>query len=660
MVRTLALGPIPVLGARNLSKAYGTRTLFTGASLTISEGERVGLVGANGAGKSTLLRVLAGLEAPDGGSLDRRRDASILYLAQEPALDPDKTPREIVLGGLAEWNAARARHEELSQRVAMEGATPALLEAQSAAAEAVERLGGWERGHLVEEICGKLGVRELSRPVGTMSGGERRRVALAHLLVARPSLAILDEPTNHLDADTIEWLEQYLADEWQGAVLLVTHDRWVLDAICDRIVELEHGALVEYQGGWLGYLERKAQRLAHAERVERNRLNLLRRETAWLMRQPKARTTKQKARIQRAHALAQAEGPKALARVDLEGIGAGAAHLGKQVLDLKGVRVEVGGRTLVSELTLHMVGGDRVGIVGPNGAGKTSLLRVVTGELSPAKGSVVLGARTRLAVFDQARALLRDDWSVLDNVADREGAERTGAGVVTLGERTLDLLEYLQLFLFEGPDLRKRVGALSGGERARVALAKVLRSGANLLLLDEPTNDLDVATLSSLEELLSSWPGCALIVSHDRWFLDRVATSILAFEGDGRVVRYPGGYTQYRALRDEAEANAARNTDPAKVSPRPPTPPPEPRRDAGTKPLTHAERIELDGMMVAIEGAEARVAKAQSALADPSLYASRAKDVPAARAELEAAEAELARLMRRWESLEARKDAKRK
>ncbi len=645
---------MPVLSARGLSKSRGAHTLFEGVSLTIARGERVGLLGINGAGKSTLLRILAGLETADTGVIDRRRDASFEYLAQEPELDPEESPRRIVEGGLAAWRAATDRHAEVSRRIEKGETAPELLAEQRALSEEVERLGGWSRGHVVLDVLGRLGVRDVDRPVGTMSGGERRRVALARLLVARPALAILDEPTNHLDADTIGWLEEHLADEFPGAVLMVTHDRYVLDAVCDRILEIDRGSLVEYQGGYGDFVEQKADRLAHEERTEQNRLNLLRRETAWLRRGAKARSTKQKARIKRANELIANEPVKAGPAVDLAGLGVTAPRTGRTILDLVDVSVKIGELALIDDLTLRLVTGDRIGIVGPNGAGKTSLLRVVTGELSPVAGEVVRGVQTRIALFDQARAALQDDWTVLENVAEREGAHKSGPGVVTIGDRTLEMRSYLEHFLFDGHKQRQKVGSLSGGERARVAIAKVLKSGANLLLLDEPTNDLDTQTLAALEELLETWPGAALVVSHDRSFLDRIATSILAFEGDGRVLLYPGNYSMYRTLRaEEQQKRAAAAPAPAKAQVVTRAEP-----AAGKKPLTYGERIELDGILDTIAAAEEKVSGLEATLADPAFYTEKASDAGRVHAELEAAQAEVARLVARWEDLESRRDAK--
>ncbi|HMI82707.1 MAG TPA: ABC-F family ATP-binding cassette domain-containing protein [Polyangiaceae bacterium] len=640
-----------VLSARDLVKAYGPQTLFSGASITIEAGERVGLLGANGTGKSTLLRVLARGEPADEGVIDWQRGASILYLPQEPKLPEEASPRVIVGQALSDWHAALARHGEVTAAIERgEGDDDALAE-QARLADSVERLGGWEQGHRIVEMLERLGIRDVDRPVGSMSGGEQRRVALASILIARPELMILDEPTNHLDVDTIEFVESYLAERFEGAVLIVTHDRYVLDAIADRVVELDRGVLTEFSGGYSDYLALKSEALAHEQRTEQNRVNRLRRERAWLLRGAKARTTKQKARIDRARALMAIEAPKEAARTELAGLESGAQRLGKTILDLADVSVELGGRTLIEGLTLQMVTGDRIGIVGPNGAGKTTLLRLVSGDFSPARGKVTLGVNTRIAYFDQARANLELDWSVFDNVAEREGAERTGGGQVHIGTETMDLRVYLERFLFDGSKQRQKVSALSGGERARVALAKTLRSGANLLLLDEPTNDLDVATLGELEDLLVSWPGCAIVVSHDRYFLNGVATSILSFEGEGRVVRYPGGYDSYRTLRDEAVSLAAPKQQKAAPKPAPGAAP------AVTPPkkLTHAERIELEGILDRVAEAESRVARLEAALSDPNVYEKGAEAMKQLHRDYDAAAADVTRLLARWEALESRR-----
>jgi len=597
----------------------------------LKRGEKVALLGPNGTGKSTLLRVLAGIEAADSGLVDRRRDASMLYLPQEPVLDGTRNAREI----------------------------------------ASEMLGEWSGEHEVDEMLDRLGVIDRERPVATLSGGERRRVALARLFVARPDLALLDEPTNHLDADTIAWLEQYLRDGFPGAVLMVTHDRYVLDAVATRIFELDGGRLVEYPkrndhlGAYADYLEQRSERDAHEERIEKNRQNLLRREVEWLRRGPKARSTKQKARIDRAHAKIAEPGLVQRARVDFSGLEEGASALGGAILELDNVTITIADRVLVRDLTLNMVRGERIGVVGPNGSGKTSLLRVVNGELDPSRGAVKHGTQTRIALFDQSRAILRDEWSVLDNVAEREGAERTGAGTVSIGDRVMDVRTYLELFLFDGQGSRRKVSALSGGERARVALALSLKTGANVLLLDEPTNDLDIMTLSAVEELLETWPGCAIVVSHDRWFLDRVATSILAFEGDGKVNLYGGNWSSYRE-RLAAIAIAALPPSKGRAGEVLSTLPPRGRageRESDTaaatqkpekKKLTYAERLDLEKILDVIAEAEARVSMLEAKLADGSLWAKSPDAAKETQALLDVARADVDRLTVRWEDLESR------
>jgi ABC transport system ATP-binding/permease protein len=667
---------VSVLSARDLSKSYGPRTLFSGLSLAIQPGEHVGLLGRNGAGKSSLLRVLAGLEPPDGGTLERKRGASVALLSQTPVLPPDATPRAIAEAGLAGWHAARARHGEVTALLAEDGlgqgrlerganehedGHAALLAEQAQLAETIERLGGWDKGHRAVEMLERFGVREIDRAVSGMSGGEQRRVALAALLISEPDLAILDEPTNHLDLETIEYLEDYLAERFAGAVLLVTHDRYVLDAVAERVLELEHGTLREFAGSYSDYLEHKSELLAQEQRTESNRQNRLRRERAWLLRGAKARTTKQKARIKRAEALMAVEAPRVDARAELAGLQAGAAQSGKTILELAGVTVELGGRTLIDKLDLHMVPGERMGVLGPNGAGKTTLLKLITGELLPTRGSVRLGTRTQVAYFDQARIELHDDWSVFDNVAGRHGAERDGGGEVKIGALSLTMRQYLERFLFDGSKQRQPLASLSGGERARVSLAKALRGGANMLLLDEPTNDLDFATLGELEDLLGSWPGCAVVVSHDRAFLNLVATTLLVFEGDGAVVRYQGNYDTYRRLREAARerkdpgAGAGAGAGAGVGA----------SADAGAgagvgvgaghdKPLSYAERIELDGIFDRIAAAETKLAELDTALADPATYKQGPDAQRATQIAADEARSEVNRLTARWEALEAR------
>ncbi|MCU0689994.1 MAG: ABC-F family ATP-binding cassette domain-containing protein [Polyangiaceae bacterium] len=634
---------MPVLAARDLNKSFGTRKLLDNASLSIEAGERVGLVGANGSGKSTLARIVAGVQAPDSGTVSFTRNSSRGYLAQELDFDPHTTARDIVLAGLSTWTDAKARYDQSAEQLERaRGDLEQLLAEQTRAAADVERLGGWDVMHRVEAILGHVGIAQLDAKLGALSGGDRRRVALARVLVASPDFAIFDEPSNHLDVQTIEWLERYLTEEYKGALLLITHDRYLLDRLVDRTLEIDQGQLYSYEGGYGMYLEAKAERQALVARTEANRQNFLRRELEWLRRQPKARTGKQKARIQRAEAAVDTAPPQVerTARLSVD-----ATRAGKTILELHHLTLRLGGTTLAQGLDLILNPGDRIGVVGRNGIGKTSLLRAILGELEPTDGRVVLGKNTRLAYFDQHRTDLQDDETVLQNVA----GPRTH---VSLGGRDVEIHAYLDRFLFTGVQQRQPVSSLSGGERARVALAKLLSRDANLVLLDEPTNDLDIAMLGALEELLTEdYPGCAMVVTHDRWFLNRVATSILAFEGDGRVVRYAGNYQAYRTQReaqDKQEAQTARRSEGPALRPVTPM-----GRSRG---LTYGEQIELDGLMDRIEQAEQQVAELEAQLADPALYARRGHEVASIQRQLLEARDAAARLTARWEELESRKE----
>ncbi|MBK7949243.1 MAG: ABC-F family ATP-binding cassette domain-containing protein [Deltaproteobacteria bacterium] len=646
---------MPILDVAGLRKVVSDRTLFDDVTLTIRRGEKVGLVGRNGAGKSTLGRVLAGLEPSDGGRIARRRDSTVDYLEQEPRFEPARTIREVVLERLTEWNAMRARFDALSEQLGQAGdeaAQARLADEQARVAEAIERLGGWERDHEALAIVSDLGLADPERRVGTLSGGETRRVALARLLVGKPDLAILDEPTNHLDIDTIEWLEDYLAEQFPGAILLISHDRRVLDAVTTRTLELHDGRVDAYDGGYATFLEAKAEREAFAERTERNRQNFLRREVEWLRRQPKARGTKQKARIGRAEAALDIRAPREDRKADLR---LAAERQGKTILEAKALLLERDGRTLVAGLDLALRAGDRIGIVGPNGSGKTSLLLALVGQLACLRGEIVTGSNTRIGYLDQARSGLTDG----DTVQEAAVGDATE---LVLGEERISVGNYLERFLFDRPKQRLRVGELSGGERARVCLARLLSGRCNLLLLDEPTNDLDVDTLASLEAMLVDFGGSVLVVSHDRWLLDRVATGILAFEGDGRVEYHVGNYSDYAEVRERgargrgkapqaSPAGAGAGTATPAVS----APSSSPKSNPGqSKKLSQAEQRELAGMLDAIAAAEEGLAALQGQLADPATYQGDGTAVARIRAELELAESQVARLTARWEELESR------
>jgi ABC transport system ATP-binding/permease protein len=634
---------VTLLGVRGVTKAYGTSTILDNVEVSFAEGERVGLVGLNGSGKSTLSRILGGLEQPDTGTLAKRRGADIRYLAQEPIFEPGQTAREVVTAGLSAWAKAKELYDAASHALGEgTGDIDALLEQQTEAAADVERLGGWDRSHEVDSLLGHLSVRDPDAVLDTLSGGEKRRVALAQLLVARPHFAILDEPTNHLDVETIQWLEEYLTEEYEGAILLVTHDRYLLDRVATRTLEIDRGKLFDYNGGYGEYLERKAERQAHEARTESNRQNFLRTELEWLRRQPKARTTKQKARIDRAESAKGAAPPPKdrTASFSLD-----ETRSGKTILETQDLAVAAGGRVLVSGMNIILTQGERIGIVGRNGTGKTTFLRTILGEIPAAGGKVVMGVNTKVAYFDQSRSDLDPKKSIFDNVVGDQPK-------IEIGGEIIEPRSYLERFLFDPQKQRQPVGSLSGGERARVALARLLRQAANLLIFDEPTNDLDVATLGALEDLLVRFGGTSLVVTHDRWFLDRVATSILHLAGDGTATKYAGAYGAFQEARQEiqqrkkeADAAAARSKSVA---------PSVKKVDKTKVALTNAEKAELATIMDDIEEAEEGVVHLQTMLADPDVYAD-AERVKGLLADLDGAKKRAEALTARWEELEAKK-----
>ena len=503
----------------------------------------------------------------------------------------------------------------------------------------LEHRDAWHLDRLVETVMQHLHLPPGDRLVETLSGGERRRVSLARTLVGQPDMLLLDEPTNHLDADSIAWLETYLA-EGERTCVLVTHDRYVLDRIVNRMLELERGTVRSYAGNYSDYLEAKARELEVGAQQEQARQNTLRRERAWVRKQPKARQAKSKAREEAYHTLAAEAPPPPLDEIALR-IPIGPVRLGKKVVELAEVGKRLGERWLFRNLTLSLLPGERIGVVGANGLGKTTLMRLIQGLVPPDEGGVELGPNTRFVYADQGRDQLNLDNTLLAEVAG-------DASQLQLEDRTITVRNYLRRFLFEDDQHQQPLRKFSGGEQNRAQLAKLLAVGGNVLILDEPTNDLDLPTLRALEDALLAFSGAALLVSHDRYFLNRVATGILAFEGDGRVVYSVGSYDDYLARQAAATAVPSPRPAPAAASaPQPVSVAPAARK------LSFKERQELEGLEAVLEAAEAEKARLESLLADPTLYAERGAEVPALLASVEAARAEVERLYARWAELEA-------
>jgi ATP-binding cassette ChvD family protein len=518
-------------------KFYGPeRQVLAGISLSFLPGAKIGALGANGAGKSTLLRIMAGVEEPSSGVAELAPGATVGLLEQEPQLDATRTVRENVEDGVRELRDLLDRFNEVSARFAEPDADfDALIAEQATVQDAIDRRDAWELDAHLDHAMDALRLPDGDRDVTTLSGGERRRVALCRLLLSAPDLLLLDEPTNHLDAESVAWLERFLAD-YKGTVVAVTHDRYFLDNVAGWILELDRGRGIPFEGNYSSWLEQKQARLAAEEKQESARRRTLARELEWVRMSPRARHAKSKARLGAYEQLLAEEQNVKLDRVEIH-IPPG-PRLGDVVIEASGVAKGYGDRLLVENLTFSLPPAGIVGVIGPNGAGKTTLFRMIAGEEQPDAGELRLGETVQLAYVDQARADLDPAGTVWKEISG-------GADTIELGKREVNSRQYVSWFNFKGSDQQKRVGDLSGGERNRVHLAKLLRSGGNVLLLDEPTNDLDVDTLRALEEALNDFAGCAVVITHDRWFLDRVATHILAFEGDSQTTWFEGGWGDY-------------------------------------------------------------------------------------------------------------------
>ena len=526
-----------IFTTHRLSRRYPPdREVLTDISLSFLPGAKIGVLGYNGAGKSTLLRIMAGLDTEFDGVAQLAPNATVGLLEQEPELDAAKDVKGNVEDGVAEVRALLDRFNELSMNYSDETA-----DEFSRVQEQIDAVDGWNLDTTLEIAMDALRCPPPDADVSKLSGGERRRVALCRLLLRQPDLLLLDEPTNHLDAESVAWLEQHLRD-YRGTIVAVTHDRYFLDNVAGWILELDRGHGIPYQGNYSGWLEQKRARLEHEARQETARRRTIDQELEWVRLNASARRNKPKARLNAYEALLAEDRNVKLDQVQIH-IPAG-PRLGDVVVEADGLRKGYGDQLLIDELSFKLPRGGIVGVIGPNGAGKTTLLRMITGQEQPDEGALRIGETVELAYVDQSRDALDPDKNVWEEISG-------GADQITLGERTINSRAYVAGFNFKGTDQQKKVGKLSGGERNRLHLAKLLRSGGNLLLLDEPTNDLDVDTLRALEEALLSFAGCAVVVSHDRWFLDRIATHVLAFEGDSQARWFEGNFEAYESFRHE-------------------------------------------------------------------------------------------------------------
>ncbi|BCH54838.1 energy-dependent translational throttle protein EttA [Agrobacterium vitis] len=532
-----------------LNKSYGAKKILENVNLSFYPDAKIGILGPNGAGKSTVLRIIAGLDKEYTGEAWLAEGATMGYLEQEPKLNPDKTVFENVMEGVASKTAILDRYNELmmnySDETADEGAK---------LQDMIDSQNLWDLENQVEMAMDALRCPPGDSDVTSLSGGERRRVALCKLLLSQPDLLLLDEPTNHLDAETIGWLENHLR-EYPGSVLMITHDRYFLDNVTGWILELDRGRGIPYEGNYSAYLQAKAKRLMQESREDASRQKALSREQEWIASSPKARQAKSKARIKSYEQLVEAAEKQRPG--DAQIIIPVSERLGQVVIELDGISKSYGDRLLIDNLSLKLPPGGIVGVIGPNGAGKTTLFRMITGQETPDSGSVKVGDSVQLGYVDQSRDTLAADKTVWEEISG-------GAEIIKLGKFDMNSRAYCGAFNFKGGDQQQKVGNLSGGQRNRVHLAKMLKAGGNVLLLDEPTNDLDTETLGALENALESFAGCAIIISHDRMFLDRLATHILAFEGDSHVEWFEGNFEDYE--KDKIRRLGAESVNPKRVS----------------------------------------------------------------------------------------------
>ena len=621
-----------ILTALELEVHFGEQIILDKASLSIHEGDRIGLVGRNGAGKSTFLKIISGLLDPDSGEVAKKKNLVIGFLSQEFTLDESRNVYDNILSGAV---------KELELIKEYDG-TPFDSPRKHHLEETILRLDSWNLEKRIKVLAKSLDAPEISRNVSTLSGGEKRRVALCRALISKPDLLILDEPTNHLDTNSIEWLEDFLAG-YKGTCVFVTHDRYFLDRIANRIVELSSGTFYSHPGNYTDYLVNKTERQAVKEVEERKRQQFLKRELEWVRRGPRARRTKAKSRLDSFYEISAQSNAELELDVDL--IIPPSERLGKKVVELKDAGIKIGGRILFEHFNFNFEAGKKIGVVGNNGVGKTTLLKMILGETSPSKGEIEIGETTDFNYVDQSRLLLNDDDSVINAIGE-------GNETIKFGRHRLSVWTYLRRFLFSDDKINTQVGKLSGGEKSRLTLAKILARGGNFLLLDEPTNDLDLPTLRILEEALISFEGCVVVVSHDRYFLNRVCEGILALEGNGEIYYSEGNYDYYiskkkRRQQEEIESEPGIVQEPSPVRQRPKSKP---------KKLSYKENLELEQIEEKIIDAESEVEKIEKIFTSPDFYLKYADQTNELNRQLENARSKIKQLYDRWDELERKKE----
>ena len=620
------MSPRCLFTVENLNLSIGEQVIFDDAAISAFEGERIALIGRNGSGKTTLLKVIAGIEIPLDTKIARERDLRIATMPQDFQLDDTLSARENIRTGL-EWFYELQRLYETKLPAAEHDRIEELL----------NRYDAWHLEHKLDEIMEKLHLRDEAHPIANASGGEKRRIALARAIISEPDLLLLDEPTNHLDVETIEWIENFLA-AWRGTALFITHDRRFLDKIATRVVELDHGKIYSYPGNYADYLAGRAERLEAADAQENRRQSFLRREIEWVRRSPKARMKRNMGRLRRYEEIAAQSGPVRDEEIDL--VIPRGARMGNMILEMKNVSLNFGQREIIKDFNFEFSPGCRLGVVGPNGAGKTTFLRLITGALSPDSGTIRVAPTVQFNYVDQSRVLLNEEKSVLEEISE-------GLSTVQLGSESISVWTYLRRFLFDERRINTKINRLSGGEKARLALAKILLKGGNFLLLDEPTNDLDLSSLRLLEEALLDFNGCLIAVSHDRYFLNRISTHILGFDGEGKAFFTPGDYDYYLEKRPQKVQEQPKEKERSKIQTPPPAPPVK-------KKLSFKEQKELEGMEERIGAAEEKIAEYENMFASPDFFAQHGSDSAKLQQEFENAQKELAALYSRWEELEAK------